>query len=133
MFERLVSERVSRKAAKAQGRMTGRLAILIVDLAESQVTTQLGIPAYQEDFVNALRRSFGKGLNGYDVITFCEQADWGQELIAHFVQHESTVSESVVRERFGTNWSSSARIEQESSCKGAGPASRENVTCACSR
>ena len=47
MFDRLVNKRVRRKVAKAQGRMAGRLAVLIVDLAESEVSTQTGIPAYR--------------------------------------------------------------------------------------
>lgn len=101
MFDRLVSERVRRKAAKAQGRMAGRLAVLIVDLAESEVTTQMGIPAYRRDFVSSLGRSFGTGLRGYDVIAFCEHDGWGRELVTHFVLNSEHVPEEALGVMFG--------------------------------
>lgn len=102
MFDRLVSARVRRKAARGQGRVAGRLAILIVDLAASQVTTQLSSPAYLEDFVKSMRRSFDEELPGYEVVAFCESAGAGRQLITHFAQHQDTVSEAVMRALFGS-------------------------------
>jgi hypothetical protein len=102
MFERLVSGRVQKKARKAQARALGKgLAVLIVDLSNSEITPQLMIPAYREDFVGSLQRSFGSNLLGYDVIAFCEAAGFGHELATHFVQRDAGVPEDSVRALFG--------------------------------
>jgi hypothetical protein len=101
MFERLVSQRVHRKATKGQARIAGRLAVLIVDMVDSEIRTQLGIPAYRGDFVKSLSRSFGDSLRGYDVIAFCEQTSWRQELVAHFVLRDASISQESIRMLFG--------------------------------
>lgn len=104
MFDRLVSERVRRKAARGQGRIAGRLAILIVDLAASEITTQLSSPAYREDFVKSMGRALGEELPGYEVVAFCESAGAGRQLVTHFAQHRDTVSETVMRAMFGSEF-----------------------------
>jgi hypothetical protein len=101
MFDGLVKRRVYRKAKRGQADIEGKLAILIIDMANSEMRSELSSPAYRAAFVASLQEAFGESIPGYDVIAFCEHAGWGKGMVAHFVQYESDVEESSLGAIFG--------------------------------
>ena len=95
MFDRLVDKRVRAKAARRQAVGHARLSLLLVDLYRSELSDELGHSYYREEFAETLRRRLGRGLEGYDMIAFCESRGWRQELRLHYIVREEHVVEEV--------------------------------------
>jgi hypothetical protein len=101
MFDRLVNKRVRAKAARGQAIGHAHLSLLLVDLSYSELTSELGSAYYRGEFENTLKARLGQGLEGYDIIAFCEPRSWRQDLLLHFIVREEHVVEAVPDLLFG--------------------------------
>ena len=101
MFDRLVDRNVRAKARERQAIGRGASSVLIVDLSQFEITSELEHPLYRKYFEETLDRHLGQGLQGYDVIAFCEARRFGQEIILHFQRHEASVDATVIERLFG--------------------------------
>jgi hypothetical protein len=101
MFDRLVDKRVRAKAARGQAVGHARLSLLLVDLSCSELTSELGDAYYREEFEEKLWARLGQGLEGYDMIAFCEPRGWRHDLRLHFIVREEHLVEEVPALLFG--------------------------------
>ncbi len=76
MFDHLVHRGVQAKAKKGQAPASNLApwSALVVDLARSQLQTELADPAYRRRFEQTLREWLGSGLHGHDLVAFCSSA-----------------------------------------------------------
>jgi hypothetical protein len=101
MFDRLVEKNVRGKARKGQAVGHAPLSLLLVDLSYSELTRELVSPYYRAKFSEIVGKRLGQGLDGYDMIAFCNAPAWHRELQLHFQVREGCVPAEVPRLFFG--------------------------------
>jgi hypothetical protein len=102
IFDHLVNRKVREKARKRQAveHRSRSLSLLVVDLSHSELLRELGYPLYCRLFAEILDRRLGSGLEGYDLIAFCDTPGWHRELRLHFLMREKRVAPDVARMLF---------------------------------
>jgi hypothetical protein len=74
----------------------------VVDLSHSELVRELEHSFYCRRFAEILNRRLGNGLEGYDLIAFCETPRWNRELELHFLMRDKHIALDVVQRLFCT-------------------------------
>jgi hypothetical protein len=81
-----IAERVEDKAAKGQAlRVPADAAVLVVDLTESDLASELRHEVYREMFLKILKPRADAALQGHTSIVFADTAGWHKPLIPWFL------------------------------------------------
>lgn len=101
IFDRLIARNVTNKARQRQAIGHAPLSLLLVDLTQTDLRSELDHPFYRGKFSESIRAQFSSGLQGYDAIAFYEALGWQRKLRSHFlVREDERVSDEVSRTFF---------------------------------
>lgn len=103
MFEQLVARGVRRKLFKGQASRSGLAssAVLIVDLAESEVVAELEHGHYRTTFLEEVSDAFDRtGLQGHEIVAYCDSRTPARGLMPHFLAQADSRSPALAEALF---------------------------------